>query len=227
MKLSQGFENYYTADVLLLNLKSIYRNKKTLMALWNDILKCMMDMKYKRNGADTCMYLKWTKAKIIIWKTWIEDCMAWRIDEIVNKESKAFNDRFDFNYVGEVKEHVGCKIIRDDEERNFNFKQPVLIQSFKDEYDLSQKNPKNLAVASAILAQSHPNDKFDSERHTYFKSGGTTLIYISRYSRPEIKNSVQELTSQGSAPVKTHCKDICRAMGYSGETLSRRWTRNP
>ena len=46
MKVPQGFENYYAADVLLLLLKAIYGNKQAEMTFWKEILKCIMHMKY-------------------------------------------------------------------------------------------------------------------------------------------------------------------------------------
>ena len=58
MKVPQVFENYYAADVLLLLLKAIYGNNQAEMTFWKEILKCIMHMKYKRNGADPCMYFE-------------------------------------------------------------------------------------------------------------------------------------------------------------------------
>eukprot|EP00957_Ditylum_brightwellii_P120469 9191558-Ditylum_brightwellii.AAC.1 len=54
----QGFEKYYAKDVVLLLLKAIYGTKQAAMAFWRELLKCMKDMQYMRNGADLCMYYK-------------------------------------------------------------------------------------------------------------------------------------------------------------------------
>ena len=58
MKVPQDFKNYYASYVILLLLKEIYGKKQAAMAFWEELLKCMMDMKYKSNGADSYMYFK-------------------------------------------------------------------------------------------------------------------------------------------------------------------------
>ena len=46
---------------------------------------------------------------------------------------------FDCDDVGNMDEYVGCKIWR--EEGIFTFTQPVMLQSFKDEFDLPTRAP--------------------------------------------------------------------------------------
>eukprot|EP00957_Ditylum_brightwellii_P067303 5107865-Ditylum_brightwellii.AAC.1 len=84
----------------------------------------MKDMQYKRFGADPCIYYKWTTANLIIWLPWIDDYMVWGHKSKVATEAKAFTDRFECDDVGKVKEYVGCKIERNEEERSFKFTQP-------------------------------------------------------------------------------------------------------
>ena len=44
--------------------------------------------------------------------------------------------RFDCDIVGNMDEYVGCKLERNWKERSIRFTQPVMIQSFKDEFDI-------------------------------------------------------------------------------------------
>ena len=74
-----------------------------------------------------------TSQSLIIWLSWIDDCMMWGNKEIVMKEKKGFMNRFDCVDVEELKEYVGCKIERKDD--SIRFTQPVLNQSFNDEFE--------------------------------------------------------------------------------------------
>ena len=197
------------------------------MAFWRELLKCMHHMKNKRNGADPCLYFKWTNFGLIVWLSWIDDCMCWGPAEVVPKESKEFTSRFDCDEVGEVKEYVGCKIERDLEERSFKFTQPVLLQSYKDEYELSGKRPATPAEAGTLLVKADAKDKVGAKRHTYFCSGVGKLLHMTRWSRPEIQNAVRELARQGSAPVEAHVKAMHRAMEYCINTPNRGWKLKP
>ena len=110
IKVPQGFEKYYDENVVLLLLMAIYGTKQAAMAFWRELLKCMKHMGYVRSGTDPCLYFKWTVAGLVVWLSWIDDCMVWGPQEIIEKESKDFTSRFDCDEVGEVKEYVGCKI---------------------------------------------------------------------------------------------------------------------
>ena len=58
MKVPEGFEKFYGANMVLLLLKAIYGTKQAAIAFWKELLKCMKDMGYARNGADPCLYYK-------------------------------------------------------------------------------------------------------------------------------------------------------------------------
>eukprot|EP00957_Ditylum_brightwellii_P156265 11893730-Ditylum_brightwellii.AAC.1 len=96
-------------------------------------------MGYKRSGTDPHMHYKWTIAGLIIWLSWIDDCMVWRPKEIMKEDFDKSNKYSDCDDVGEVKEYVGCKIQKEDGGKSFKFTQPVLMKSFADEFDLPGK----------------------------------------------------------------------------------------
>eukprot|EP00957_Ditylum_brightwellii_P026963 2038523-Ditylum_brightwellii.AAC.1 len=133
------------------------------MAFWRELLKCMKDMQYMRNSADLCMYYKWTLAGLVIWLSWINDCMVWGPKSVVPAESKAFTNQFECDDVGEVNEYVGCKIERDKKDKSFIFTQPILIQSFNDEFELSNKHPKTPAEAGTTLVKTDAGGKVGSK----------------------------------------------------------------
>eukprot|EP00957_Ditylum_brightwellii_P085135 6472982-Ditylum_brightwellii.AAC.1 len=159
MKVSEGFEKYYADGVVLLLLKAIYGTKQAAMVFWRELLKCMEDMKYKCNCADLCVYFKWTLVGLVIWLSWIDNCMVWGPEGIVKAKSDAFNERFDCDDGGEVTEYVGCKIEREDGGNSFKFTQTVLVQSYEHEYELSGRKPNTPAETSMILEHATDDEK--------------------------------------------------------------------
>eukprot|EP00957_Ditylum_brightwellii_P091762 6987487-Ditylum_brightwellii.AAC.1 len=67
MQVPKDFEKFYPNDVVIMLLRAIYGTKQTVMAFWKELLECMKDMNYQRNGADPCLCFKWTAAGLIIW----------------------------------------------------------------------------------------------------------------------------------------------------------------
>ena len=227
MKVPQGFEHHYDENVVLWLLMAIYGTKQAAMAFWRELLRCMRHMGYKRSGADPCLYFKWTAAGLVAWLSWIDDCMVWGHDEVVHQESKEFTSRFDCDEVGEVKEYVGCKIEHNKKENYIKFTQPVLLQSYLDEFEIGTRTPNTPAEAGSVLVKSAPEDVVQGKQHTYFRSGVGKMLHMMRWSRPEVQNAVRELTRQGSAPTKAHIKAMHRAMEYCVGTPNRGWLLRP
>ena len=254
MEVPQGFEAYYEKEndiakklwesnmirkilrkkrvkwgldyIVLLLMRAIYGTKQAAMAFWKELLECMRDMKYERSGADPCMYFKWTAVGLIIWLSWIDDCMMWGNEPELLEEKKDFMSRFDCDDVGELKEYVGCKIERNED--SIRFTQPVLIQSFTDEFEVSGKEQMTPAEAGQVLVRNtDPKNVVSKERHHYYRSGVGKLLHLTRWSRPEIQNSVREVARQGSSPVLAHVKALHRVMEHCLATPNRGWLLKP
>jgi hypothetical protein len=125
-----------------------------------------------------------------------------------------------------MNEYVECKIERDLEEPSLRMTQPaVLLQSFEDEFDLSQMGKPSLpAPAGSTLSK---GNKTESEaaplaQQTYRKGVGK-LLHVTRWTRPDIMNSVRELSRfAGGALMLAHMKAMYRCMAYCVASSKRR-----
>ena len=72
--------------------------------------------------------------------------------EAVLKAKAQMMARFDCDDVGELKEYVGCKVDIDRKEGSITLTQPVLLQSFEDEFELPEGAfPRTPAIAGDVL----------------------------------------------------------------------------
>ena len=81
-------------------------------------------MRYKQSPADPCLYHCWMMKSLIVWLSWIDDCLIAGNQDCVKLAKEQMK------HVGELKEYVGCKIERTDS--TIRFMQPVLLQSIED-----------------------------------------------------------------------------------------------
>ena len=79
--------------------------------------------KLKSSYADPCLYWRWTEKGVVIWLSWIDDCLFVGPKEEVNKCTSRMNELFDCDDVGEMREYLGCKI--DKQEDRIKLTQPV------------------------------------------------------------------------------------------------------
>ena len=99
--------------------------------------------------------------------------------------------------------------------------QPVLLQSFTDEFELPTQKAMTPAVPGDVLQKSGDEPGMDAESQTKYRSGVGKLLHMMRWSRPEILNAVRELSRFGGIADPAHMKALMRTMKYCSATPNR------
>ena len=100
--------------------------------------------------------------------------------------------------------------------------QPVLLQSFEDEFKLPDGHaPNTPAVPSTILRDVEERNQVDYKEQKIFRSGVGKLLHLKRWSRPEIGNAVRELTRMTGKAGIVHMTAMKRCMKYCIGTAKR------
>ena len=93
----------------------------------------------------------------------------------VIKAKQQMKDQFDYDDVGDLNECVGCKVRIDQENGTVKFTQPVMLQSFKDEFKLDKTFiPSTPMDAGKILTPSEN----DSKNQTPYQSGVEKSLHM-------------------------------------------------
>ena len=226
----EGFEKYYPKGAYWLILKTIYGLKQAAKMFWKMLLKAMESMGFRKSWADPCLYFKWTDAGLVLWLSWIDDCLCVGEAEAVVKAKDDMLKRFDCDDIGEVNEYLGCKIDINKEEGSLRMTQPVLLQSYSDEFNLPETGRvSNIpAVAGSVLSPEVPEEeKVDDGTHSKYRSAVGKLLHNCRWTRPEIWNIVRELTRGVKGPSKAHVLSAGKCMKYCVDTPERGWFLKP
>ena len=216
MHVPKGFENYYPAGVVLLLLRTIYGLKQAAFEYWKTLLKALKNVGLARNQADPCVYFKWTTNGIVIWSSWVDDLLSAGKEEEVKKGRNILKQHFDLDEVGELKEYVGCKVEYNKEKGWIKLTQPVLLQSFQDEFKLPINTYRTPAEPGSVLEKGKA--LLSEDDHHIYRRGVGKLIHLSKFSRPGILNQVRELSKFGSNPTLAHLKAMQRCMKFCLDT---------
>ena len=131
----------------------------------------MNSMGYKRNRADPCLYYKWdSTVGLIMWISFIDDMLVVCNEKYMDDVKQKFTNTVDCDDMGAMVEYIGTKIDIDKTKRELKITQPVL------------------APASTHLMAS--GKSLSPEKQTKYRSGVGKLLYLTKWSRPEIANSV-------------------------------------
>ena len=228
LKIPQGFEKHYPKGWLLLLLKTIYGLKQAAFAFWKALLKAFKAMKFERSKADPCLYYSWTEHGLVTWISWVDDCLVCGSPEGVKIARAQMMEQFDCDDIGNMDEYVGCKITRDHEKKTLKFTQPVMLQSFSDEFELPEGKPPNTpANPGQFLVKGEEGTFLKSEQQAKYRSGVGKLLHMMRWSRPDILNAVRELSRYMTAATPAHMQALLRVMKYCVGTPNRGWVLRP
>ena len=191
-------------------------------------MEALCDMKYSRSKADPCLYYAWTENGLVIWLSWVDDCLICGTYEAVQIAKKQMMDRFDCDEVGELKEYVGCKIDRNMEEGSIKLTQPVLMQSYSDEFNLPEgAAPNTPAIPGTMMHRSETEEVLNEEEQFKYRSGPGKLLHMMKWTRPEVLNAVGELSRFMSGATDSHMRAMYRALKYCVRTPNRGLLLNP
>jgi hypothetical protein len=99
--------------------------------------------------------------------------------------------------------------------------QPVLLQSFADEFGVQMSGENLPAKPRQILSKGNKKDVLGARAQTKYWSGVGKLRYTATWSRPDILNAVREVSRYLQAPTLVHYDAMIRIMDYCLSTASR------
>ena len=176
-------------------------------------MKVFQHMLFEHSKADPCLFYKWTKSGLVSWVTWVDDCLVCGKKEGVLAAKKQLMDRFDCDEIGELMEYIRCKIDKGD--RWMKLTQPVLLQSFEDEFELPEgKSPNTPAVPGEVLRSGMETSMMSGEMQMKYRSGTGKLLHLMKWSRPDVLNRVRELSCFMTGAMAYHLKAMYHVMQY-------------
>ena len=222
MEIPEGLEKYYPGNTVLKLKRTIYGLKQAAYAFWRELLKAFKAMHYVRSQADPCLYYRWSDDELILWISWVDDCLVVGSKHQVLKAKEEMKSLFDCDDIGELKEYVGCKIDYDSHSGTVKFTQPVLLQSFRDEFGIPDSvRHETAATPGETLRGGETKNFVSADRMAKFRSGVGKLLHLTKWSRPDIQNIVRELSRFMMKALGAHEAAMRRVMEYCVSTPNR------
>jgi hypothetical protein len=227
LEIPDGFENFYDKTKVLKLNRTIYGLKQSAQAFWSELLKAFKTMEFKRSDGDPCCYFKKVDNRLVVCLSWVDDCLfLGRRDDVIMAadEMKLY---FECDDIGFTDTYVGCKITMNKEMKTVRFEQPVMIKSLVDEFGISGKTMKIPATHGTVLQPGEVKDELKGKEKKRYQAGVGKLLYLARWSRPDINNIVRELTRFTTRPQIAHMESMIKVMHYCVSTNRLGLTLNP
>jgi hypothetical protein len=137
----KGFERNFPKNVVLLLKKTLYGNFQAAIQFWKKLCIVMTFIAAKRSQADVFLFYQWTTGGLLVYLSWVDDILIAGKKDNVLRAKTALTKHFTLDEQGEMLEYVGCRVEHDRKNHWMKLTQPVMIQSFKDEFDLPDDSP--------------------------------------------------------------------------------------
>ena len=158
----------------------------------------------------------------------MDDCLILGPKELVLKQIEIFKGIYDCDDQGEMEEYVGCKVERDWDAPSLKFTQPVMLQSFQDEFPLPGGKVSDLPASRGdVLIRGQEGQNVGPDEQSLYRSGVGKMLHMMKWSRPEILNRVRELSRFASGATPEHMKALYRVMQYCRGSPTRGFTLQP
>ena len=229
IEVPRGFEKFYPPGTVLLLNKTLYGTKQASAQYYKLTQQAFRALEFERNKADSCLQFKWTKSgHLLMWLSWIDDYLNAGTRNDIDESKAGMKKIFECEDLGPMTEYVGLKVEIDREDRSMRLTQPVILQSFEDEFDLPGDKPPNPAPAGSTLKPAADDSELlDPENHSKYRTGVGKLLHVRRMSRPECCNSVRELSKFTSCPTDEHFNAMLRVMEWIVSTREKGWFLKP
>jgi hypothetical protein len=223
MHVPEGFQSFFpVGQWIILLLKTIYGTKQAAKRFWLFLLGMFKKLGFKYNRADPCLYFKWSENGLVMWASWVDDILGIGKKADVLKAKENISGQLKCDDLGPMLEYVGCKIEIDWSVLSCKFTQPVLVQSFTDEFEAKPQGHKTPAVPGTTLQQTTEETTLDEKKHSKYRSGVGKLLHVMRWSRPDILNSVREVSQfMGTGANQAHYLSLNWILEYCIGTPNR------
>ena len=220
MKIPAGLEEYlqtsFDEDDCVILEKSLYGLVQATRQLHMKLLDVMTNkFGFKKCKTDECLLWKRSEKGTVIVCVYINDTLCVGDREAIEESKKELKEHFDTKEEGEMYEYVGCKVKREKQSELIMYQDNLIckiVNFFGEElrntreYDLPAETGDRVSrVKEGLITQ---------EEQTRYRSGVGMLLFLVKYSRPDITNAVRELSKVNDGATRNHMIMLMRVMKY-------------
>eukprot|EP00957_Ditylum_brightwellii_P007110 539753-Ditylum_brightwellii.AAC.1 len=138
-------------------------------------------MQFHCNKANPCLSYKWVNGKLVIWISWVDDCLNAGPEQEVREAVKQMNSMLKCKELGELAEYVSCKIDYNKDDGWMRLMQPILLQSYEDKFGRNEHGlmPHTPVEAGSVLEKEESKKTLGQQEHNKYQTGVGKLLHMS------------------------------------------------
>ena len=225
MRIPEGMDLFtgksYEADEALLLQQAMYGLVQAARQFFKKLRDTMVNyMGFTKCLSDQCLLVKNDEFGTVIVCLYIDDTMVVGDKKAVGKFKSDLAKHFSTKEEGAMTEYVGCMV------KSLNgglyLHQSALIKKIERNFGERVQKLRRYSTPGTPgqgLVQVKDNEKVLNEKdQTEYRSGVGMLLFLTKFSRPDIANAVRELSKVNNKACEAHVKELLRVIKFVIDT---------
>jgi hypothetical protein len=178
---------------------------------------------------DSCLLKRQTADGQVYLIVYVDDCFVIGDKIAVKQALKEIEQHFNITRSEDIEDFIGCRIEK--EGKSILLSQPDLIKKMLKKFGDKIQNMREYETPAPsgthIIRCKDDEAKLSDDDQAEFRSGVGSLLYLLKHSRPDLSNSVRELSKVMDGANKAHQKALLRAIKFVEQTQERKLVLSP
>ena len=221
--LNQYLETIFEPDDCVVLEKAIYGLVQAARQFHRKLIgKMTRDMGFSKCLGDECLLYKNSDEGIVIVCIYIDDTLCVGDKKAVNQFKIDLRKHFETKEEGTMSEYVGCKVKRTNDKSLIMYQDDLIKKMEKTFGDLVKHMQIYDMPAGTGMRITRSKEGLISEKEqTLYRSGVGMLLFLVKYSRPDLANIVRELSRVNDGATKGHMSMLLRVIKFTMDTRNR------
>src|SRR5579859_3429582 len=225
MEQPEGFEVGNKEDDLVCRLRKSIYGLKQAPRVWNQkIRRYLKSIGFDQLYSDPCVYINKTTGIIIA--MWVDDLIIFGKNMAsINALKVQLNEEYEMKDLGELKYFLGIQVHRDRERKIIHINQSGYNRTILERYGMQNSKPASTPLSSGARLTKATATEVLADQKEYQSMVGS-LMYAMLTTRPDLAQTIQQISQFSQKPTKTHEKAAKHALRYLNGTINEGITYN-
>ena len=199
-------------------IKCIYGTVQSARQWYKRFVEELKKLGFEKCLIDPCLLSRTDETGTIIICLYVDDILTVGDKNAINKFHDDIKNIFTVKKSGNLEDYLGCNIKFSNDGDEASMVQPHIVKKLKEKFHDLTKDIKvrdtPCAAGSIVVREFNDDIELNNDEQSLYRSGIGILLYLAKYTRPDIANGVREHSKNMDRASTNDYKSLLRMIKY-------------